>query len=528
MARYVLSKDNDKIILTDTKTGKKRILSIDDIDYVVDDNQKLRDENTIATYFRLKEEDFKPKTMTKKANLVQEYKQATTKEKADTFDYVGDFLEKAKLLPSEIKSLAELPDESTINKFNRPQQEKDYIIRLFQEMKNDLDKKKINTFDFIKSYLNHNQKFDLESKYDDLNAFVHDLLPELPKEQKINNLQELYDMGIKKVGNIDLEKLNEMIMRLNVLTNKNLSYNKKKYIFYLKNPIDIDYYKNREKDMYNIDDLKTLFNSIKQKLNSHFGRDLLNEKTQINNINLTGANNLRNVKDRFIQLMNEINKYLETKKYFIDEIIDKPVLGLYKNQFNGVDIHSLLDNKLKYFDNLNKIEQAANIIAPGYIKIYMKSVKNIDDIDKIKDFVFPPIHKMDFDSKNLPIYLFNDFNSYIGQIDPDWKERENNRDDEIVAEGFGAGENLAGSWTDKTLTRIDVIIDTLKGMGIGMGWSDKTLSRIDRIISQLKGMGDEIAGGWTDKTLNRIEIIMDILKGMGNGVILTDKDLEYY
>jgi ribosome assembly protein YihI (activator of Der GTPase) len=92
--------------------------------------------------------------------------------------------------------------------------------------------------------------------------------------------------------------------------------------------------------------------------------------------------------------------------------------------------------------------------------------------------------------------------------------------------GYADG-NFAGSWTDKTLTRIDVIIDTLKGMGIGMGWSDKTLSRIDDILSQLKGMGDEIAGGWTDKTLNRIEIIMDTLKDMGNGVILTDKDIEY-
>ena len=525
MARYVLSKDNDKIILTDTKTGKKRTLSIDDIDYVVDDNQKLRDENTISTYFRLKEENFKPKTMTTKANLVQEYKQATTKEKADTFDYVGDFLEKAKLLPKEIKSLAELPDESIINKFNRPQQEKDYIIRLFQEMKNDLEKKKINTFDFIKSYLNRNEKFDLESKYDDLNAMVHDLLPKLPKEPKINNLQELYDMGIKKLGNIDLEKLNEMIMRLNILKNKKLRYNTKKYIFYLKDPIDIDNYTNREKDLYNIVDLKDLFNSIKEKLKEHYN-DFID--TSINEVNLQGASTLSNVQDRFKNLMNEIKKYPVVEKYFIDEIINKPVLGLYKNQFNGVDIESLLNNKLKYFDNLNKIEQAANIIAPGYIKIYLKSAKNIDDIDNIKDFVFPPIHKKGSDRKNLPKYLFNDFMSYIGQIDPDWEERENNRDNEIIAEGFGTGENLAGSWTDKTLTRIDVIIDTLKGMGIGMGWSDKTLSRIDNILSQLKGMGDEIAGGWTDKTLNRIEIILDTLKGMGNGVILTDKDLEYY
>ena len=140
MARYVLSKDNDKIILTDTKTGKKRTLSIDDIDYVVDDNQKLRDENTISTYFRLKEEDFKPKTMTKKANLVQEYKQSTIKEKSDTFDYVADFLDKVKLLPSELKELSDLPDESTIDNFSRPPQEKEHIISLFKELKENLNR----------------------------------------------------------------------------------------------------------------------------------------------------------------------------------------------------------------------------------------------------------------------------------------------------------------------------------------------------------------------------------------------------
>jgi hypothetical protein len=517
MARYVLSKDNDKIILTDTKTGKKRTLSIDDIDYVVDDNQKLRDENTIATYFRLKEEDFKPKTVTKKANLVQEYKQATTKEKADTFDYVADFLDKVKLLPSELKELSDLPDESTINNFSRPPQEKVHIISLFKELKENLNRKKVNVFEFIKSYLKRNMDFDLESKYKNLNQMAHDLIIGLPEETKISNLQELYDQGIKRLGNIDLEKLNDMVNRLRVLLSKDLLIDKTKLLFFPKNPINIDEYIEREPENYNeYDDFENLFSTINKKLKDKF--DL--PKT-IKDINLRGVRNLYKLKEKFKEYITEIKKYPEILKYFIEGFLDKPFLGINKTQFNGVNIKSLVNDNLKYFDDLNKIQQAINILFPGYIKVYLKAAKNYNDVDN-EDIIYPPYKKNKINTKDLPKYLFNDFMSIIEEIDPNWHERVNNRNTEITGEGLGMG------WTDKTLTRIDVIIDTLKGMGIGMGWSDKTLSRIDDILSQLKGMGDEIAGGWTDKTLNRIEIIMDTLKDMGNGVILTDKDIEYY
>ena len=236
---------------------------------------------------------------------------------------------------------------------------------------------------------------------------------------------------------------------------------------------------------------------------------------------MTGVANLFGLQNKFKELITEFKKYPEVLQYFIDGILDKPVLGINKTQFNGVDIKSLVNDNLKYFNDLNKIQQAINILSPGYIKVYLKAVKNYNDVDN-EDIIYPPYKKNKINTKDLPKYLFNDFISIIEEIDPNWHERVNNRNTEITGEGLGMG------WTDKTLTRIDVIIDTLKGMGIGMGWSDKTLSRIDSIISQLKGMGDEIAGGWTDKTLNRIEIIMDTLKGMGNGVILTDKDIEYY
>lgn len=517
MARYVLSKDNDKIILTDTKTGKKRTLSIDDIDYVVDDNQKLRDENTISTYFRLKEEDFKPKTMTKKANLVQEYKQSTIKEKSDTFDYVADFLDKVKLLPSELKELSDLPDESTIDNFSRPPQEKEHIISLFKELKENLNRKKVNAFEFIKSYLKRNMDFDLESKYKNLNQMAHDLIIGLPEETKINNLQELYDKGIKKIGNIDLEKLNDMVNRLRVLLSKDLLVDKTKLLFFSKNPINIEEYIEREPEEFKeYDDLKNLFETIRKKLEEKF--DL--KGTTIKNTKLTGVTNMYQLKEKFKTYINEIKKYSEVLKYFIEGVLDKPFLGINKTQFNGVNIKSLVNENLKYFDDLNKIQQAINILSPGYIKVYLKAAKNYNDVDN-EDIIYPPYKKNKINTKDLPIYLFNDFMSIIEEIDPNWRDRVNNRNTEITGEGLGMG------WTDKTLTRIDVIIDTLKGMGIGMGWSDKTLSRIDNILSQLKGMGDEIAGGWTDKTLNRIEIIIDTLKGMGNGVILTDKDINY-
>jgi hypothetical protein len=221
MARYVLSKDNDKIILTDTKTGKKRTLSIDDIDYVVDDNQKLRDENTIATYFRLKEEDFKPKTVTKKANLVQEYKEAKKYDKSDInqTDPMLDFINKFNLTSLERSALIQMPYKETIKKFDRPEGEKNVILNDFQRVIEKIIEKGIkNTEEYIKNYLTkynneHPVSFDdiflvrsyyhHDSEYEKVKKYIQD-------GNHINNLEDLCKQGVTIFGNICLNCLKQI------------------------------------------------------------------------------------------------------------------------------------------------------------------------------------------------------------------------------------------------------------------------------------------------------------------------------
>ena len=54
--RFAITKNEDTLILTDKKTQKSRVLEPEDIDYVIDDNQKMRDSNVIDNYFRLKDD----------------------------------------------------------------------------------------------------------------------------------------------------------------------------------------------------------------------------------------------------------------------------------------------------------------------------------------------------------------------------------------------------------------------------------------------------------------------------------------
>ncbi len=489
MARYVLSKDNDKIILTDTKTGKKRTLSIDDIDYVVDDNQKLRDENTIATYFRLKEEDFKPKTITKKANLVQEYKEAKKYDKSDITqtDPMLDFINKFKLTSLERRALIQMPYKETIKKFNRPEGEKNVILNDFQRVIEKIIEKGIkNTEEYIKNYLTkynneHPFLFDdvfLVSNYYKNTEDYKKIKKYIEDGNHIKNLEDLYTQGINVFANIQLGCLNQFFQNY-----KNVvDFLNKEWLAKYKLTVDIVNEKKRWYITYNL---------------SH---------------------------DEYM-----VNQFLAIKVYnhiFDEKLI--PTKELLKIVF---------ENGLKYFDNIEKIsllaKQISDVIKNRDLRIYnYKYQLGVNTDNKFTAISSNKFSKDGIDRKNIKIKkyaealdqnpedanfisIFYTFKDLVMTVLTPWPS-------------LYAGENFAGGWTDKTLTRIDVIIDTLKGMGIGMGWSDRTLTRIDDILSQLKGMGDEIAGGWTDKTLNRIEIIMDTLKGMGNGVILTDKDIEYY
>ena len=89
---------------------------------------------------------------------------------------------------------------------------------------------------------------------------------------------------------------------------------------------------------------------------------------------------------------------------------------------------------------------------------------------------------------------------------------------------IGKGEHLTNKsvgsgWTDKTLTRIENIQDTLRNIGSGqiaLGWTDKTLTRIEEIENTLRTVGSGYlkGSGWTDKTLTRIDDILDVLRNV--------------
>lgn len=499
MARYVLSKDNDKIILTDTKTGKKRTLSIDDIDYVVDDNQKLRDENTISTYFRLKEEDFKPKTITKKANLVQEYKEAKKYDKSDinSTDPMLDFINKFNLTSLERAALIQMPYKETIRKFERPESEKNIILNDFQRVTEKIIEKGIkNTEEYIKNYLtkyNNEHPITIDDLFLIRSNYVTDNDYEKIKKyikdgNRINNLDDLYKQGIKIFKGIYLGCLNTIFN----------NYQKAKTI--IENINKNNSYKINVKENIILHDNQwwcfrydltsnTIINNNYFTMKAY---NLIFDKIFIDNEEL-----LKTIYNEGLKFFNNINKIILLSKQIMKVGFNRKIEEIYNYHYQlGVTINK----------EYTAVYPTNNFTTREMIKSYIK----IDNFAKLLG--------KESDDTLLNIVFSTFQNLYMGFLSP-WPRNY---------VGFGAGENLAGSWTDKTLTRIDVIIDTLKGMGIGMGWSDKTLSRIDKIISQLKGMGDEIAGGWTDKTLNRIEIIIDTLKGMGNGVILTDKDIEYY
>lgn len=470
MARYVLSKDNDKIILTDTKTGKKRTLTLDDIDYVVDDNQKLRDENTISTYFRLKEEDFKPKTVTKKANLVQEYKEAKKYDKSDIdkTDPMLDFINKFELTSIERTALAQMPYKETIRKFNRPEGEKNVMSNDFQRVTERIIEKGIkNTEEYIKNYLNkynneHPFLFDdlfLQSNYYKNTADYEKIKKYLEDGNHIKNLEDLFKQGINVFANIQLGCLNQLFTNYQNVKN----FLNEPWLEKYKLSTDIE---NDNQNWYitysllNEEYMADSFLVIKV-YNKIFDRSLIPTKELLITIFENGLKYFDNI-EKISLLSKQISKVITNRDLLIYNY--EYQLGVYTT-----------DNK---YTNITPFKSSRTGIDKRYIKIN----KYAEALDRNKNDV-------NFNS------IFNVFKDLIEAVLIPWPSDQ-------------AGENFSEDWTDKTLTRIDVIIDTLKGMGVGMGWSDRTLSRIDGICSTLNALGlcsgEELSGTTTNKTISKI------------------------
>ena len=224
--KYKLIKNEDKLILTDKKTLKSRVLEVDDIDYVVDDNQRLRDPNVIENYFRLKDEPYEQKMMTKTADYVKEQKEAEKLYSPMKYeDLIDEFIKKYNLTTMEIKTFSQIPDETTIKKlYGRTDEDKKAMINDFKILKKKLTENKnlgTDIFSYLKSYFaNYTYNTELMELYDEVSfeTYIKDKSfykneedYNKIKNKNIKSLQDLIDENIGLFGGINLKFLKILI-----------------------------------------------------------------------------------------------------------------------------------------------------------------------------------------------------------------------------------------------------------------------------------------------------------------------------
>ena len=226
--KYKLIKNEDKLILTDKKTLKARVLEVDDIDYVIDDNQRLRDPNVIENYFRLKDEPYEPKMMTKTADYVKEQKEAEKLYSAMKYeDLIDEFIKKYNLTTIEIEKFSQVPDETTIKKlYGRTDEEKKSMINDFKILKKKLTENKnlgTDIFTYLKSYFSNysynvelmdlNDKMNFETFIKDKSFYQNKEDYEKIKNENIKSLYDLLDKNINYFGGINLKYLNNLLYK---------------------------------------------------------------------------------------------------------------------------------------------------------------------------------------------------------------------------------------------------------------------------------------------------------------------------
>ena len=496
-ARYKLIKNEDKLILTDKKTLKSRILDIDDIDYVVDDNQKLRDPNITENYFRLKDEPYVQQMVTKTADYVKEQKEADKIIGKIQQDIVEQFIKRHKLTDAEIKLLADIPDIESIKKFkNRDMSDIKAIINDFKVMKKDLvEDKKIGTdpFNYLKAYFKSYKK--LVDEKVDKEIYTNVLKnPELYndedmikiKEMKDITIQKIYNSGIKKIGETNLKFLQNFINRI------------KKLMIIFNDPI---------KYKVEIDEDKNSVNDVEFSKCIRF-------QAYPRNLNIW-SDGMENRKYNTI--------YGLIKNQIIDNLIEQKIID---DTNLKQDLNDLVNQGLDYFNTYDKIYILGNLskqednekMYEFELKLYRGSAKKEINYTNPKEYktsnAYTPNLRSDFISGKLNadgITLKNTLQQLINIIEY--------RINYTFARGMALG------WTDDTLSRIENIQTILNRYGFGTinpallrvmdrnrikgsGWTDDTLSRIENIQTTLNRYGYGMkASGWTDDTLSRIEKI---------------------
>lgn len=505
--RYKLVKNEDKLILTDKKTLKSRVLEVEDIDYVVDDNQKLRDPSITENYFRLKDEPYEPKMSTKTADYVKEQKEADKITGKIQQDIVEQFIKRHKLTDEEIKLLADIPDIESIKKFkNRDMSDIKAIINDFKVMKKDLvEDKKIGTdaFNYLKAYFKSYKKSADEKINEEIvetilknPSFYDKKDTEKIKEIQDITIQKIYDSGVKNINNINLTYLQNFINRI------------KKLMTIFNNPVVSKV-------------------EIDESAVSEYDPEFLNYirfQAHPKDMNIWAE---RTVEE--IEKFRDLAIYGVIKNLIIDELIKLKIIDYTRLK---EELNNLVNQGLDYFSTYNKLHMLGTLIKQNKdkvyefsIDIYRSSPKNYLKFEKPKSFTTLNLTR----EATLP----NKTSILQGKLTENGETLLDSLRKliRIVQSGiiYDFARGMASGWTDDTLSRIENIQTILNRYGFGTinpallrvmdrnrikgsGWTDNTLTRIENIQTILNRYGYGMkASGWTDDTLTRIEKINSTL-----------------
>ena len=176
---FELSAQNDNVVLIDKRNQKRYVLDNEDVDQLIDNNNKLKSDEIVEKYLKFKTEPIVVQQQLKTADIKAEYEAMRDLYEPKVSTRIIDlFIDKFKLDNSELRKLEAFPDSKTIDSFNRDETTKNNMKKEFKLMVEKLKKDtniKTDPFLYMKFY------FGTKIVKKD-NAFIQEQLSNLLKE----------------------------------------------------------------------------------------------------------------------------------------------------------------------------------------------------------------------------------------------------------------------------------------------------------------------------------------------------------
>lgn len=386
---YELSARNDNVILYDKRNQKHYILDSEDVDQIVDNNNKLRSDEVIEKYLKFKTEPVVVQQQLKAADIKEEYEamRELYEPKVST-QIIDNFINKFKLSNDEIRKLEAFPDSKTIDTFNRDEVVKNNMKKEFKIMVEKLKKDtniKTDPFLYMKYYFGtkiiksdnvfiQQQLSNLLKepwKYADLNYITPEEIENLKRHapyknlaslvfsvrrpifdginfMKIMSLLKIYDDLKKNYFNNDISKTNyksvyteynknDKYLNFNIWSkNEDNKIKNKKISFSVKNRILYIFNIKGFKQIYNKEYFKETLKSITPKIYALIKYLLISEPSE-NHYKIT------------INLFGDFNDYIADEAIFSDNYL---IYKIEKNN-NGRAEQIRKKSKTSLWDNKN-------------------------------------------------------------------------------------------------------------------------------------------------------------------------------